>query len=125
MKFIRKNGRIIPIKDKVGGSSGAGYKKPAAGKPKAKIMGKKKKSYPKVSSFGVLPGAAVGAAIGFGYGKLINALPGKGKVAVGLAAGLGGFLGAAGGSLSKTKIAKGESPKHAMNRVTKSKVKWF
>jgi len=106
MRFIRKGGRIIPIRE-----SGA--------------AASEKKKYPAVKKLGVGKGAAFGGATAAGIYAVNHAsalaVHGKtvGKFSSALASvAVGAALGAIAGSFSKTKMASGESNKHVMKRIS-------
>jgi len=104
MKFIRVNGRVVPIKGEGSAPKGSGV---------SKRYGAKKERAKPAKQIGIAKGAAFGAAAGAALKKF-----GSGSVK---GAAIGAAIGAVVGSVKLYKKKRGESAKQLAKRAGKYK----
>lgn len=107
MKFIRKNGRIIPI-------SGDGSAPKGSGVSKRYGI---KKDEPKINKLNGIQKASI-TSVGAAAGALLSR--GKGLANLAFGTSIGVLVGHGIGSISFTKKGKGESSKQLANRIRKT-----
>lgn len=126
MKFIRVNGRVVPIKGEGSAPKGSGVSKRYGAKPERAKPAKQ---------IGVAKGAAFGAVAGLASSiykkKTVSSIVGSGifkhtsklalKKGYGFAAAIGAIAGAAVGSIKVYKKKRGESDMQAAKRAGKYK----
>lgn len=108
VRFIRRNGRVIPIRGKGSAPKGSGI---------SKRFGPKDQKKPPVKKVFGKHGGAVGTALGAAAGAKFGLRKG-GTLVEGLLGGtLGALAGGGIGGLKKTKRAKGETSRQTAKRV--------